>query len=236
LKTIPNQLNFLFSFLLFFICTSINGQVILLKDGSAINGTVIKDTENEVQVIILNSDTLEISYKYIDKLITKETYQELYLNQRVIPRHKTEGLFLNIEPLAHPFAISAGKRLNNNLNVGGTIFYGGVRSNNFGIAPYIRYYFGDNLLSTRFFTDAFLGVSKRNNSFFSRTLNEYPITGSLAIGIQLPSLKKFRWYFKIGGIFNVDRLELETNSTTNRIIEENQVNYTLQASLIAIQF
>lgn len=236
MEAITNQSKLLLFFLLAFISISINGQVILLKDGSALSGTVIKDTDSGVQIIVLNSDTLEFSHKYIDKLITKETYQELYLNQRVIPRHKTEGLFLNLEPLANPFAISAGKRLNGNWNIGGTVFHGRISADVFGVAPYIRYYFGDNLFSYRIFTDAFVGVSKRRSSFFSRAVNEYPLTSSVAVGIQLPNTKKIRAYFKLGVFFNYDKLEFTTNTSPTRIIEENQMNYTIQVSLIAIQF
>lgn len=230
-----NQLKIVISFLLFFSYITLQGQVILLKDGSAINGTIIKDTEDEVRIILINGDTLDFSYSNIDSLITVEAYKELYINQS-IPRHKTKGWFINAEILANPFAISAGKILNKNWNIGGTVFYGSPTfERNFGIAPYFRYYFGNNLFKARFFLDTFIGVSFRNNdSFFTHDYNDYPVTGSVAVGIQLPNTKDFRFYFKIGFFSTYDKIEFLGSSSELRIL--NGLNTTSNISLIAIQF
>lgn len=230
------QLKTVISFLLFFACVTLHGQVVLLKDGSVLNGTVINDTENEVQIILLNGDTLDFSRKSIDAIISKEAYKESYLNHRTIPRHKTQGWFINAEILANPFAISAGKRLNKNWNVGGTIFYGSPHlERNFGIAPYFRYYIGDNLFNSRFFLDSFIGVSlRKNDPFFSRDYNDYPVTGSLGVGIQLPNTKDFRFYFKIGFFSTYDKIEFLGSSS--ELITQTGLNTTAHISLIAIQF
>lgn len=217
----------------------------LLKDSSVISGHVILNTDKEVRVIILNGDTINIGQEYVDQVITKKLYKDQYKYKDFAPRHKTEGIFINAEPVANPFAISVGKRINSHWNIGGTIFYGGVRSNNFGIAPYVRYYVGNKLFSHRLFFDSFVGVSQRsgNTSFFSRSLNKYPLTGSVAVGVQIPSRLPIRFYFKIGGFFNYDKGEFVRASSpfpnipsSSELVSENGIVGTLQVSLIAIQF
>ena len=99
-----------------------------------------------------------------------------------------------------------------------------------------RYYFGKKLPFYRFFADAFLGVSKREQRFFSRAINEYPLTGSIAVGIQLPKLKKINPYLKFGFFFNQDKIERLIIDPSTRIVEENSMTFTIQISLVAIQF
>lgn len=230
------KLLLLFSSICFLFNLSVQGQVILLKDGSAINGTIIHDDEFSAKIIILNGDTLSMNHKYIDKFINKETFQAFDLSQRLQLRHKTEGIFLNIEPLAHPFAVSVGKRFNKNWNIGGTAYYS-TSNVGFGVAPYVRYYFGKDLFTFRFFMDTFVGVSKRNNSFFTRSVNEYPITGALSVGMQLPSKKHAGFYLKLGGFFFYDKSEfISTTAQSSEIRSFNSMQYILQVSLIAIQF
>lgn len=48
--------------------TEARPQIVELKDGSRLLGTIISDTDYAVQLVILTGDTLEIGYKYISSV------------------------------------------------------------------------------------------------------------------------------------------------------------------------
>ena len=57
-------------------------QIVELKDGSKLLGTLISDTDYAIQMVILTGDTIEIGYKYISSVGAKKDSRI----QRVLPR------------------------------------------------------------------------------------------------------------------------------------------------------
>ena len=228
------------------ISTAVQGQsrkssdVLIMKDGSIIKGQIISQDEYTLEIIDLRGDTLDYSFKYIDKVSsTRELDLDPYQKKKF---HKTSGRFTTLS-YALPPAIEIGLRHNEKLNYGLHLslpvlnrdgFTTGSRTNIVGIAPYFKCFLSEDLNKARVFIDGWAGIIVDQ----AAPENENNLKGYLGfnVGVHLATRKKVRFFWR-GGIYLYNRaIETVIRQPTVRVINENSINALPSITLVGIEF
>lgn len=216
-------------------------RILILKDGSIVKGELIEEDEYKVRILSINQDTLTYSYKYIRESIKGSRVPNAYLNDnQTFPRyHNTEGTFVNLDIYAIPISIEIGKRISPSFNFGGQLSY--TYNNDFGgegvvgLAAYGRYYLSNNQFAKKGYIEGFAGFAYNQDANIDNSIKPYL---GVALGLQLASRKKVRFYFELGvyTIYNTSNRLIRGNDGRFIEVRERDFFFAPQFTFLGIEF